>query len=83
MRRDGDSYRTSRDIVPDEPLGSSFVAGAAFRRGLAALREGGFIVGGDDFVHLLDPAGNLLRSAQIREAISVERKCDSGCVDTK
>ncbi len=72
LTRSGDTYRTSRDIVPAEPLGSSFVAGAAFRSGLAPLREGGFVVGGDDFVHLLDPAGNILRSAQIPEAISVE-----------
>src|SRR4051812_29383562 len=37
--RSGNSYLTSRDVVPADPVGSSFVAGAAFRQRLAALRE--------------------------------------------
>jgi len=66
------TYRTTRDVMPPAPVGTSFVAGAAFRQGLTALRSGGFVVGSDDFVALLDSAGALLRDAQINEAISIE-----------
>ncbi|MBV9924662.1 MAG: hypothetical protein JOZ96_06425 [Acidobacteria bacterium] len=72
LTRFDNTYRTAREVLPPDPVGTSFVAGAAFRQGLTARREGGFVVGGDDWLSLLDASGNILASVQLPEAISIE-----------
>jgi hypothetical protein len=69
----GSTYRVSRDVMPPDPVGASFVSGAAFVPASTLSRtEAGFLVGSDNIVALLDAKGNILLSAEIPEAISVE-----------
>jgi hypothetical protein len=71
--RSGSAYRAAREIVPPDPVGASFVAGASFVPASTLSRtEAGFLVGVDNVVALLDAAGNVLLSAEIPEALSVE-----------
>ena len=72
LTRFGDTYRTSREVIPPDPVGTSFVAGAAFRSGSGARREAGFVVGADNIVYLLDAVGNVIASAEVPEALSIE-----------
>lgn len=69
----GQTYRTSREIIPPDPIGNSFVSGASFIPASTVSRtESGFIVGVDNIVALLDAAGKVILSAEIPEALSVE-----------
>jgi len=71
--RSGSAYRVTREVMPPDPVGASFVSGAAFVPAGAVTRtESGFVVGSDNFVALLDAAGNIIRSREIPEATSVE-----------
>ena len=71
--RSGKSYNISREVMPPDPVGTSFVTGAAFNTVPTATRTGvSFIVSTDNIVALLDPAGNIIASAEIPEAISIE-----------
>lgn len=71
--RSGSAYRVSREVMPPDPVGTSFVAGASFVPASTLTRtESGFLVGSDNIVALLDAAGNVLRSAELPEALSVE-----------
>lgn len=71
--RGGSVYRGTREVMLPDPLGTSYVAGASFVPASAATRTGsGFIVGVDNVVYALDAAGNIVVSAEIPEALSVE-----------
>lgn len=71
--RVGQTYRVAREVMPPDPVGTSFVSGAAFVSAGALTRtESGFIVGSDNVVALLDAAGNIIVSKEIPEALSVE-----------
>jgi hypothetical protein len=72
LTRFNETYRSTREVLPPDPVGTSFIAGAAFRQGLTVRRDGGFVVGGDDRLSLLDATGNILASVQLPEAISIE-----------
>jgi hypothetical protein len=69
----GSTYRPAREVLPPDPVGTSFVAGAAFvPAGALSRTEAGFLVGFDNVVALLDAKGAILLSAEIPEALSVE-----------
>src|ERR1700750_867777 len=71
--RSGQTYRISREIMPPDPVGTSFVAGASFIPASTLTRtEAGFLVGVDNIVALLDAAGNLIANVVLPEALSVE-----------
>jgi hypothetical protein len=67
------TYRVSREIMPPDSVGTSFVAGASFvPASTLSSTKSGFLVGFDNVVALLDAAGNVILSAEIPEALSVE-----------
>ena len=69
----GSTYRLAREVLPPDPVGASFVSGAAFvPAGALSRTEAGFLVGFDNVVALLDAKGATLLSAEIPEALSVE-----------
>jgi hypothetical protein len=73
FKRSGRSYVSSGEVVPPAPVGTSFVSGASFVAVPTATRAAAsFIVGTDNIVALLGAAGNVLASAEIPEALSVE-----------
>ncbi|HEV7891736.1 MAG TPA: hypothetical protein VGP08_13930 [Pyrinomonadaceae bacterium] len=69
----GSAYRLAREVMPPDPVGTSFVSGASFVPASSLTRtESGFLVGSDNIVALLDAAGNVILSREIPEALSVE-----------
>ncbi|HKG15523.1 MAG TPA: hypothetical protein VKB12_19535 [Pyrinomonadaceae bacterium] len=73
LTRLGSAYRVTREVMPPDPVGTSFVSGASFvPAGVLKRTESGFLVGSDNVVALLDAAGNILASAEIPGASSVE-----------
>ena len=69
----GSTYRSAREVLPPDPVGPSFVSGAAFVPASALSRtEAGFLVGFDNIIALLDAKGAVILSAEIPEALSVE-----------
>lgn len=71
--RIGSNYRIAREVLPPDPVGTSFISGASFVPAATLSRtESGFLVGTDNIVALLDAAGNIIVSAEIPEALSVE-----------
>jgi hypothetical protein len=69
----GQTYRAARELIPPDPVGTSFVAGACFATNNFSTRQlAGFLVGTDNVVSVLDTSGNVAASAEIPEALSVE-----------